>query len=252
MLKKFLRLISLKRILIATSICACFYVYLLNLYSKSSDQKAKPRYFSFPTALVLKSACECLQHQEIILTRSSKKYTAYMSDKRTKLIHNLSVFNENELKNSRFTCGLYNVLRRGRNQRVLAYSLYGRKSRYYEKLVNISKQIKQFYPNSLMRIYHDNSINKSLMCEIECIEQMDIVDFCNINEMFMRFGDLTANKSFNGEYLHGMKWRFFPFGDDFVDTFSSRDTDSFILQREVDAVNEWLQSGLFAHLMRGF
>jgi hypothetical protein len=156
---------------------------------------------------------------------------------------------ENELLESRFTCGLYNLLKRGRNQKVFAYSLYGQKERYYEKLSEIVKQVREFYPNWIVRIYHDNTVNKNVTCDIECAE--DNVDLCDINEMYMTLAELITSKPFNGEYLHGMKWRFFPFGDDFVEIFSSRDTDSFILKREVDAVSEWLNSGLFAHLMRG-
>lgn len=35
-----------------------------------------------------------------------------------------------------------------------------------------------------------------------------------------------------------------------MDVMLSRDADSFILQREVDAVNEWLPSGEIFHGMR--
>lgn len=36
-----------------------------------------------------------------------------------------------------------------------------------------------------------------------------------------------------------------------VDVFSSRDTDSYILQRELDSVNVWLSSDKPGHIMRG-
>ena len=47
-----------------------------------------------------------------------------------------------------------------------------------------------------------------------------------------------------------MKWRWLPIGDSFVDAFSSRDSDSFILQREVDSVKLWLKSDKVGHIMR--
>ena len=51
--------------------------------------------------------------------------------------------------------------------------------------------------------------------------------------------------------MHSMKWRWLPIGDSFVDIFMSRDTDSLILQREVDAVNSWLnRSTSLVHIMR--
>lgn len=48
-----------------------------------------------------------------------------------------------------------------------------------------------------------------------------------------------------------MIWRFFPMGDYFVDLFSSRDSDSRILQREIDSVAVWLNSEKAGHIMRG-
>ena len=38
--------------------------------------------------------------------------------------------------------------------------------------------------------------------------------------------------------------------DDFVDVFSSRDSDSNIIQREKDSVGEWLKSNNLFHIMR--
>ena len=57
--------------------------------------------------------------------------------------------------------------------------------------------------------------------------------------------------TWNATYMHAMKWRWFPINDQFVDVFMSRDSDSDILQREVDSVNEWLASGKVGHIMRG-
>ena len=42
-----------------------------------------------------------------------------------------------------------------------------------------------------------------------------------------------------------------PVGDSLVDYFMSRDSDSLILEREVDAVNEWIKSNTLLHVMRG-
>ena len=47
-----------------------------------------------------------------------------------------------------------------------------------------------------------------------------------------------------------MTWRFLPLLDPSVDCFMSRDTDSKVLKREADAVNEWLQSPSTFHVMR--
>jgi hypothetical protein len=150
---------------------------------------------------------------------------------------------------------MYNVLRRGKHQKVIGYSLYGKNKFYYDKLKNLTKQINQFYPGWIMRVYYDDSIDQSIICEIECArksdepnaELIDNVDFCNVNRLRLK---LNEDVEVNANYTHKMKWRWFPIGDSFVDIFSSRDSDSFILQREVDSVNVWLNSDKVGHIMR--
>ena len=106
-----------------------------------------------------------------------------------------------------------------------------------------------------MRVYYDSSVNKSIACDIMC--KHSNVDFCNIESInlqpaanFFNFQKTILN--FN--YLHSMVWRFLPIGDSFVDVFSSRDIDSLIHKREVDATREWLKSNrnIVGHIMRGW
>jgi hypothetical protein len=70
---------------------------------------------------------------------------------------------------------------------------------------------------------------------------LEHVDLCNASQIMdeWQFGDLFP-----------MTWRFFPLLDQSVDRVMSRDSDSPILPREVDAVNEWLQSDKIFHAMR--
>ena len=69
------------------------------------------------------------------------------------------------------------------------------------------------------------------------------VDLCNITR-------LTELKNLT-EPLHPMTWRFMPLIDPTVDRYVSRDSDSTILDREVDAVREWLyESNATFHIMR--
>lgn len=51
-------------------------------------------------------------------------------------------------------------------------------------------------------------------------------------------------------YMHAMSWRWLPIGDHFVHRFASRDIDTFVYQREVDAVKAWVQSARPGHIMR--
>ena len=108
-----------------------------------------------------------------------------------------------------------------------------------------------------MRVYHDSSIDNKIKCELECLRDknnnyLDIVDFCNVEEIprYKKKFNETA-MIFNKKYLQGMFWRFLPISDLFVDIFQSRDSDSIILQREIDSVNVWLNSNNVGHIMRG-
>lgn len=49
-----------------------------------------------------------------------------------------------------------------------------------------------------------------------------------------------------------MTWRWLPIGDSFVDFMASRDTDTWLIQRELDSVNVWMNSSTVFHIMRGF
>lgn len=163
-----------------------------------------------------------------------------------------------DLKREIVTCDLYNVLKRGKNQRVIAYSLYGKNKIYYEQLQIIIEQILVKYKNYTVRIYYDKSVNETLRCYFEC-KYRDVVDFCDVNHFSTSVSDqIWVDEKKNTDviyddlsYMHKMMWRFIPVGDSFLDLFMSRDTDSFIIDREIDSTKEWLDSSNIAHIMRG-
>ena len=204
------------------------------------------------------SKCLCKRDKSIYLQRdklSHSIYSVYSKKINSTGLNSLYSLTKEEYENSIVTCDMYNVLRRGKHQKVIGYSLYGKNKFYYDKLKNLTKQINQFYPGWIMRVYYDDSIDQSIICEIECArksdepnaELIDNVDFCNVNRLRLK---LNEDVEVNANYTHKMKWRWFPIGDSFVDIFSSRDSDSFILQREVDSVNVWLNSDKVGHIMR--
>jgi hypothetical protein len=96
------------------------------------------------------------------------------------------------------------------------------------------------YPDWILRIYHDASIKEKIICPIECA--YNHVDFCNTTSL----GNLGRLSS----YIPAKVWRFLPVGDELVDIMASRDLDSPITQRELNAVNEWISSGKAWHAMR--
>jgi hypothetical protein len=210
--------------------------------------------------LILKSKCNCVDNPnrqlEISLNEKKNSYTikSFLNKQNLEFtneipFHNFGTFN--------FTCDLYNTFKRPhyKNKKIVGFSLYGKLERYYKDLKKIVKQIKQFYPDWIVRVYHDDSINIQSKCEIECLTDennnlLKNTDFCDITNLPIS-NSFFENKTWNAKYIHAKIWRWLPLGDSFVDTFISRDSDSFIMQRELDSVNMWLNSNKSAHIMRG-
>ncbi|CAF0866460.1 unnamed protein product [Brachionus calyciflorus] len=193
--------------------------------------------YSYIQKVLKHELCECFADSSLYLRNlNENNYEVLFGDKR---------YNFNS-KNLTLTCDLYKSLKRGLNQKVVAYSLYGTNDRYYKLISHTSEMVKKFYPDHVMRIYHDDSINKSIICQLECANPH--IDFCNIHKLPLSLENF--NQVLNLNYIHSMEWRFLPIGDTFVDLFHSRDSDSMILQREYDSVQEWLNSDNIGHIMR--
>ena len=211
---------------------------------KSNIKENERNYF-----LKLKSNCECRNEGIFIESLNTSTYRVWNGNKK-----HYDVDME-KVKLESITCDLYNVLRRGPQQKIIGISLYGTDDRYYKSLKLIARQAAKHYPEWIMRIYYDNSIIKSAICEIECLREnedeksklLDNVDFCNINNIP---NDLPS-KTWSCDYTHSMKWRWLPIGDPFVDVFISRDSDSWFHDREYEAVKVWLKSEYLFHIMRG-
>ena len=209
----------------------------------------------------LNSNCDCKKDKNIAIYKYENYYAVKMYNTDKDSAKELYTISKDEFEKSNFTCDLYNVLRRGKSQKVLGFSLYGKNRFYYNKLKNITKQIKELYPGWLMRIHYDESIDKSIICEIECEKNdidgsiIDNSDFCNINDINLKLAYLENSSrvdlKLNANYMHAMKWRWLPIGDSFVDVFSSRDSDSYVIQREIDSANVWFNSDKVGHIMRG-
>ena len=211
------------------------------------------------TVRELHSTCECRRKQKVNVERKGGKVTVSVVN--SHLLTSWSVIQYSmlarELDSATLMCDPYKVLRRGPHTKVLSYSLYGRNPYYYKYVKQLIKQVHALYPGWLMRINHDSSIDDSTRCELECLADengmlYDIVDFCDVEHLPLAWQqDNSKSRDWNATYMHAMMWRWLVMGDTFVDVFASRDLDSLLFQREVDAVNAWLASNKFFHIMRG-
>ena len=216
----------------------------------------KPQKYDFKAADIgelysLKSKCQCRKNL-IIKKVNDGKYLVnrkyYIDSFDENMINKTNVDYYTYIKNYKHTCGLYNVLRRGPNQRVIGFSVYGTNVNYYKPLLILANAVKKYFPGWVIRVHHSSSIDQSVACEYECKE--DIIDFCNVDEMPVIVKNQLEN--YKGAHPHAMMWRWYPIADDFVDYFMSRDSDSITIQREKDSVDVWLlqKTNTLFHIMR--
>ncbi|XP_066946954.1 uncharacterized protein [Macrobrachium rosenbergii] len=149
------------------------------------------------------------------------------------------------------TCSDYST-QRGAGQKVVSYSFYspGWKvdpgsqhfKKYLSQLHGRAGTIKEKYQGWTMRIYHnvsaDDEHGLNFLCRIFCVHQH--VDICRVSDLPV-IGDLEKMNTV------GRLWRFAVMGDPTVSKFLIRDSDSWILDREVEVVREWLSSGKNFH-----
>lgn len=244
-----LRLKNFKLFIICFVICPIYILY----YNKTADLNSKLLSINNEKSWikVFKSNCFCKLNETIEVVKIDKNILGVylIKDLFKSLLYYLSI---DEYTKTIFTCNIYSSLKRGKNQKVISYSLFGTNPFYYEKIRNLSKQIRKFYPDWSMRVYHDLSINRSIICDIECqrdddgelIENTDFCDLSNFKTML------------NGKLLKPVKyvlprmWRFLAIGDSLIDFMMSRDIDSYIFRREVESVRIWLKSDKLFHIMR--
>ncbi|KAK7067911.1 hypothetical protein SK128_027671 [Halocaridina rubra] len=141
------------------------------------------------------------------------------------------------------TCGDWATLR-GPMQRVVSYTVHGHyPNDYYHGLEELIPRVATAYPGWNMRVYHHldpkNETIKNWVCSLAC--NYSHLDFCD-TEALPILGNIS--------YAAGRVWRFSVMGDPLVTRYIVRDSDSPILQREIDAVNEWQAAGTCFHMMR--
>lgn len=149
---------------------------------------------------------------------------------------------------------------RGPHQKIVTYALFGNAHnssvfrRYYSNLRNISLTVAKQYPDYVIRIYHNvidepDSEGYQQLCNVYC--RYPNVDLCSVPAIADRIGNSTT--PIDPALIRGLNPRMFRYLvmlDPNVDIFISRDVDSLIFPREVDAVREWLPSNYTFHLMR--
>ena len=114
--------------------------------------------------------------------------------------------------------------------KVISFSLWGDNPKYTMGAIKNSLLRNKFYPEWEMRVYHDSSVPSYILEEVKG------------NNVKLVEGD-------NQNHSNAM-WRFSPASEEGIECFISRDCDSRLFERDVAAVNEWLESDKKFHIIR--
>ena len=116
-------------------------------------------------------------------------------------------------------------------KRIIAYSLWGDDPKYTLGAIANVQGARKIFPEWITRFYCGMSVPKNI------IEQLR----GNGAEVVLK----DESSSFFGTF-----WRFEAMTDATVERVIFRDTDSRLTERELAAVEEWVNSGLTGHIMR--
>lgn len=114
---------------------------------------------------------------------------------------------------------------------VISFSLYGDSPKYNVGAIRNSEVYKKFFPEWEMWVYHNDSVPQTTLDKLR-------ENGVNLINTKVEEGPRNA------------LWRFLPAGDGSVDYFISRDCDSRLFERDVVAVNDWIQSKKPFHIIR--
>lgn len=119
-----------------------------------------------------------------------------------------------------------------KSKNIISYSLFGCLPRYCETAVINTQLAKEIYPEWTCRFYIDETV------------PAEIVSRLRNNGAQVIYVDEEQRK------ISGLFWRFYVFDDENVQCFVIRDADSLLSYKEKAAVDEWLKSGKWFHIMR--
>jgi tetratricopeptide (TPR) repeat protein len=123
-----------------------------------------------------------------------------------------------------------------RKENIIAYSLWGNNPRYIVPLLESLTLAPHLFPAWTIRVYVDGSVPDDVISRLK------------------RGGAEVVDKSSEGEapFYARLLWRFEVVNDSSVRRFLVRDADSLLTVKERVAVDAWLASDAYFHLMRDF
>ena len=120
------------------------------------------------------------------------------------------------------------------SENIIAFSLFGANPRYCETSVINVDLAKEIYPDWICRFYVNDSV------------PLDVV------QRLREKGAQVIIVNEQQRQMSGLFWRFLVMDDPTVKRFLIRDADSLVSYREQAAVNAWLESDCWFHIMHDY
>jgi len=117
-------------------------------------------------------------------------------------------------------------------KKIISYSLYGNKDKYCFGIIESVDIIKKKYNDWDIYIFYSNDVPSRIINKLR------------------EYGCVLHECSSEGYKWEGMFWRFYPLDSDDIDIVISRDCDSRITEREMNLVNQWINSDKCFHIIR--
>lgn len=118
------------------------------------------------------------------------------------------------------------------HRNIISFSLFGQQPRYCETAILNVEKAKQLYPAWTCRFYVDYSVPFHVILRLQYL------------------GAEVIYVSDEQKKVSGLFWRFLVMEDPEVDFYLIRDADSLLSYREQAAVEAWLDSDRYFHIMR--
>ncbi|XP_037801800.1 uncharacterized protein LOC119596566 [Penaeus monodon] len=135
-------------------------------------------------------------------------------------------------------CGL-RAWAAGEGQRVISFSLYGNDAQYWKAFRKNLDSMKTMFPGWAAWVYTNPRGRENVLCPL--LRDYPFLYICDVTNL-PSLGDVTS--------IHNMIWRALPLGDAKLSAFFVRDSDALLLEREAEAVKEWLSENKTFHVLR--
>lgn len=116
-------------------------------------------------------------------------------------------------------------------KKIISFSLYGNKDIFNIGCIENAKLRSELFEDWTMRVYCNNSVPEHIVEELIKHE----VEIIRLNEETNYFSSM---------------WRFYPYSEEGVSHFISRDADSRLSKRDLCAVRQWIESKKTFHIIR--